>query len=227
MIMKRFIILLVLSLSFVLVSCGTPKTEVNGSHPTEDAAEVTETEQPAGKPDTKQESDDVQSEPAHKTDRQKPGKTDKHTSDEQSDRAEKEDSSDTTKKPVKPEKPVKPSEEPGPDPAPDQKPGKHEHTYTSQKVPATCTKGGYTRHVCSCGESYISDKTEPLGHQYGSWKTTREPTYESQGKEQRTCSRCGKTQTRSIPKKTRPQLDFDKLFNYAIDYAVGTYGYEY
>ena len=233
--MKKLIILLVLCLSFVLVSCGTPKKEMNP--PKEDPTEENGTEQPTVKPDAKKEGNEAEED--HKAESHKSEKPDKLHADEKSDSADKKDKpgvtdkSDKPEKPSKPTKPNKPTDDPKPAPAPEQKPkpeqkpSGHEHHYTSKKVPATCTKGGYTKHTCSCGESYISDKTEPLGHQYGSWKTTKAPTYESKGAEQRTCSRCGKTQTRSIPKKARPQLDFDKLCKHAINYAVDTYGYEY
>ena len=226
--MKKLIILLVLCLSFVLVSCGTPKTEANP--PKEEPTEENGTEQPTVEPDEKKEGNEAEKD--DKAENQKSEKPDKHHSDEKSDPADNQDKpgvTDKSDKPEKPVKPTKPNKPAKPDPTPEQEsePEKHEHHYTSKKVPATCTKGGYTKYTCSCGESYISDKTEPLGHKYGAWKTTKAPTYESEGKEQRTCSRCGKQQTRSIPKKVRPQLDFDKLCKYAINYAVDTYGYEY
>ena len=40
----------------------------------------------------------------------------------------------------------------------------HTHTYTQEVVAPDCTKGGYTLHTCSCGDSYQSDKIDALGH---------------------------------------------------------------
>ena len=41
-----------------------------------------------------------------------------------------------------------------------------------------------------------------LGHDWSEWIVVKEPTAEAEGEEQRTCRRCGETETRSIP---RPQ----------------------
>lgn len=67
---------------------------------------------------------------------------------------------------------------------------KLEHSYTAVVVPATCTKEGYTSHTCSCGDSYVTDPTELLPHAFGDWKET------SLGEESRSCTSCGKTETR-------------------------------
>lgn len=50
------------------------------------------------------------------------------------------------------------------------------HSYDQVVVTApTCTESGYTTHTCSCGEDFISDLTDALGHDYVGG----------------TCSRCG------------------------------------
>ena len=77
----------------------------------------------------------------------------------------------------------------------------HTHKYTTTKVEATCAKGGYTLHKCSCGDSYKDNETNKLGHNYGEWKTTVEPTFDKEGTKISECSRCGDTKTESIPKK--------------------------
>lgn len=41
-----------------------------------------------------------------------------------------------------------------------------------------------------------------LGHDWSEWTVIKEPTAEAESEEQRTCRRCGETETRSIP---RPQ----------------------
>ena len=68
---------------------------------------------------------------------------------------------------------------------------------------ATCTKDGKTaEEKCSvCGEILTAQETIPaLGHKWGKWKTTKAATTTAEGKETRTCSRCGAKETRSVPK---------------------------
>ena len=38
------------------------------------------------------------------------------------------------------------------------------HSYASKVTKPTCTAEGYTTYTCSCGDSYVSDKTDALGH---------------------------------------------------------------
>ena len=54
----------------------------------------------------------------------------------------------------------------------------HSHSYRSVVTAPTCTEGGFTIYTCAgCGDSYVADRTEPLGHD---WNGTR-------------CGRCGAT----------------------------------
>lgn len=58
------------------------------------------------------------------------------------------------------------------------------HTYDRIVVTeATCTESGYTTHACSCGEDFISDLTQALGHDYVNG----------------TCSRCGDVFAADLP----------------------------
>ena len=41
-----------------------------------------------------------------------------------------------------------------------------EHSYTSAVTPPTCTEQGYTTYTCECGDSYVDDTTEAMGHDY-------------------------------------------------------------
>ena len=105
----------------------------------------------------------------------------------------------------------------------------HTHSYTSTKVAATCTKGGYTLHKCSCGSSYTSDETAALGHSWGNWTVVTQPTTQQEGKQTRTCSRCGATESQSIPKAEAPALEWSDLdLNRAMavgnQYAASKYG---
>lgn len=84
---------------------------------------------------------------------------------------------------VKP-KPTKPK----PTDPPATEPAKHTHQYTAKVVKPTCTKGGYTVHTCSCGDSYTDSKTPPGEHSYG--KETVKPTMWQEGYTIYTCTVC-------------------------------------
>lgn len=76
----------------------------------------------------------------------------------------------------------------------------HSHSYSSKTVKATCTSGGHTVHTCSCGASYTDSYTDTKGHKWSDWKTVKKATTSSEGKKQRTCSSCGKTESKTIAK---------------------------
>lgn len=76
----------------------------------------------------------------------------------------------------------------------------HVHSYGKVVVKATCTKDGYTTYSCACGKQYTSDYVDKLGHKWSSWTTVKEATTSSEGKQQRTCSRCNKTESKTIDK---------------------------
>ncbi len=40
----------------------------------------------------------------------------------------------------------------------------HEHSYVPVVTKSTCTERGYTTYTCACGESYVDDDTDKLGH---------------------------------------------------------------
>ena len=76
----------------------------------------------------------------------------------------------------------------------------HSHSYSSKTVKATCISGGYTVHTCSCGASYTDSYTDATGHRWSDWKTVKKATTSSEGRKQRTCSSCGKTESKTIAK---------------------------
>ena len=61
--------------------------------------------------------------------------------------------------------------------------------YTTVVTAPTCTQYGYTTYTCACGDSYVSDYTSPLGHDY-KYTSTTEPTCTEDGYDLYTCSRC-------------------------------------
>lgn len=65
-------------------------------------------------------------------------------------------------------------------------------TFTSKKIEADCTNGGYTLFTCSvCGYSYKEEETNALGHDFSSeWTIDTEATCTAAGSKSHHCSRC-------------------------------------
>jgi Zn ribbon nucleic-acid-binding protein len=72
------------------------------------------------------------------------------------------------------------------------------HSYTVSVTHPTCTEKGYTTYSCHCGDRYVSDYTDPLGHDMGKWTAINEATCTRNGLEIRECSRCDHSETRTI-----------------------------
>ncbi|MCH5192195.1 MAG: hypothetical protein J1F23_08540 [Oscillospiraceae bacterium] len=86
----------------------------------------------------------------------------------------------------------------------------HRHIYTKKVTSPTCTNKGYTTYTCSCGRSYTDDFTKAKGHSFGKWQTVKAPTTTSEGTEKRTCSVCGVSETKAIPKLTAEITNFNE-----------------
>ena len=70
------------------------------------------------------------------------------------------------------------------------------HSLQTQVVPATCTKAGYTTHICAqCGYHYESDEVPALTHRWNQGEITTAPTCEKNGVKTYTCLNCGETKT--------------------------------
>lgn len=68
------------------------------------------------------------------------------------------------------------------------------HKYKSVVTEPTCTKQGYTSHICSqCDDIYIDSEVDTLGHDYVA--EVVDPTCTEQGYTAHTCSRCDDTYT--------------------------------
>lgn len=66
---------------------------------------------------------------------------------------------------------------------------------------ATCTENGYDgREYCSVCNTTIKERTiiPATGHQWGAWRTTLAKTCTTDGKEVRECSKCSKTEERTL-----------------------------
>lgn len=64
------------------------------------------------------------------------------------------------------------------------------HIYVAVVTKPTCTAGGYTTYTCACGESYVSDYTDPADHFYGEG-VIYAPTCTTDGYTGYTCVHCG------------------------------------
>lgn len=75
------------------------------------------------------------------------------------------------------------------------------HAYSNHVVNPTCTAGGYTSHTCSrCSSSYTDNATAALGHNYGTWQTTKDATCTADGSKKRTCTACSNVENATISK---------------------------
>ncbi len=86
-----------------------------------------------------------------------------------------------------------------------------EHQYGKWSVTdePTCTSVGKESCFCECGK--IKTRVlEELGHSFGDWTITKQPTIEEKGTEERKCARCDKTETRDVPKLSKP-VDTEKI----------------
>ena len=81
----------------------------------------------------------------------------------------------------------------------------HTHSYEAVVTASTCTEGGYTTYICECGESYIADETEALGHD---WKGLE-------------CTRCGETRENPFTDVKEKDFFFDPVL-WAVEKGVTT-----
>ncbi len=67
----------------------------------------------------------------------------------------------------------------------------HTHSYTSTVTAPTCTEKGFTKHVCSCGHSYVDTYVDATGKHAYTTKIVQYPAANTEGKRELTCSVCG------------------------------------
>ena len=79
----------------------------------------------------------------------------------------------------------------------------HDHSYTSVVTAASCTQAGFTTYACECGDSYVAEETEALGHSYEF--AVVDPTYEADGYTQYTCTACGDSYSDNVIPKLQPE----------------------
>jgi hypothetical protein len=74
------------------------------------------------------------------------------------------------------------------------------HDRETTVTPPTCTKEGYTMYTCNgCGDSFVGDETEALGHTAGEWIVETEAAVGVAGSKYKPCTVCSlKLETASI-----------------------------
>ena len=95
----------------------------------------------------------------------------------------------------------------------------HQHKYTSKVIAPTCIANGYTKHTCSCGDSYEDTYTDKLGHKYKDKVIA--PTTANNGYTEHTCSVCGDTYKDSYVDKL-PSQDTTHTHKYTSKTVAST-----
>ena len=74
----------------------------------------------------------------------------------------------------------------------------HKHSYTKSVTAPTCLEQGYTTYTCSCGDTYVDDYVDELGHSFVDYVYNNDATCVEDGTETATCDRdnCNETHTR-------------------------------
>ena len=81
----------------------------------------------------------------------------------------------------------------------------HTHDFNGKEeiiTPASCTAEGSKKVYCSeteCGE-FITKPIPKTDHDFGEWRITTEPTFDTDGEKARQCKNCDETETARIPK---------------------------
>ena len=75
------------------------------------------------------------------------------------------------------------------------------HSFVEVEVAPTCTQQGYTILKCTlCLHTEFADYTDAKGHSFGEWQLVKAPDENNDGLEERSCTACGETESRSVPK---------------------------
>ena len=104
----------------------------------------------------------------------------------------------------------------------------HTHTLNHITVPASCTVNGMEYDLCTeCGDTFNSKVIAALGHSWGNWYVSKQPTESADGEETRKCTRCSAIETRKIEKlktvkdeKTGVEIIYKDEFENGVDLEV-------
>ena len=76
----------------------------------------------------------------------------------------------------------------------------HVHVYSEDVTHVTCTTDGFTTYTCACGDSYIGEIVDSIGHDWSDWVTVQEPTEEATGTAESVCAGCGAVKSKVLDK---------------------------
>ena len=113
--------------------------------------------------------------------------------------------------PTTPTQPTQPTQPQPTDPP-------HQHSYTATVVAPTCNDKGYTKHTCSCGDSYKDNYTDALGHHFIDEVVA--PTSTEQGYTKHTCDRCWYSYKDSYTDPVKQLYDINKAMEVGNAYAL-------
>ena len=94
----------------------------------------------------------------------------------------------------------------------------HQHSYTSTVVAPTCNDKGYTKHTCSCGDSYKDNYTDALGHHFIDEVVA--PTSTEKGYTKHTCDRCWYSYNDTYTDPVKQVYDINAAMEKANAYAL-------
>lgn len=94
----------------------------------------------------------------------------------------------------------------------------HQHSYTATVVAPTCNDKGYTKHTCSCGDSYKDNYTDALGHHFIDEVVA--PTSTEKGYTKHTCDRCWYSYKDNYTDPVKQVYDINAAMEKANAYAL-------
>lgn len=77
-----------------------------------------------------------------------------------------------------------------------------EHSYIAEVTKPSCTEKGYTTYTCDCGDRYVDDEISATGHSWDKGKVSKMASTSADGIITYTCTVCGETKTKTVPKST-------------------------
>jgi len=92
----------------------------------------------------------------------------------------------------------------------------HDYVQVEDSSTADCTEGGTVTLKCDACGDVITAKVPALGHDWGEWSTTKNPTAEEDGIRERSCKRDGCNATESV---TLPKLGHEMVKDEAASEA--------